>query len=576
MIRLGIEPHGEQIEAAKGELLLEALRRAGRAPEAPCGGKGRCGKCAVALGPDEDAPAVLACQVRLDRDLTVWVGANTNRPIAHVLTPTAPRPVIPAPNVSKHALTLPAPSLADQRGDLERLASVAGPIDLPAEEMASLSRVLRQDEWRVTATLIGGSVRQVRPGHDSAPPLGLAVDVGTTTVVAYLLDLDAGKVLAVPAAANPQSRHGDDVISRIAYANDVEPGLGELGGLVRTQIEHLLDECCAQAGVSKADVCEVLAVGNTTMLCLLLGVPPRHIAHAPYIPPFTSAQRTRGLWDGVDLVTLPVVSAYVGADTVGVMLAEELDRVDGPTLAIDIGTNGEIVLAAPGRILACSAAAGPAFEGAHISQGMRAASGAIDHVWMEGGDLAVSTIDGGGPVGVCGSGLADAVAVFLEEGAVDDTGRLLTPREAEHAGSRLTERIEQGAAGTRCRISDQVWVTQKDIREVQLAKGAIRAGCEILMREMGIGSSDLAHVVLAGAFGSYLSPYSAVRLGLLPPVGVEIVEPVGNAAGSGAILALLSVAERRRAVEIAERTEHIELSARPEFAAELANAMLFG
>ena len=570
--RISIEPGNTVVEAREGETLLDALTRVGRDPATPCGGNGRCGKCTVTIRNHGDDRVVLACETYVHSDMTVWVDPDSELGVTQIVTKAVHRPVDPCPNVTVRSVALDPPSLQDQRADVERLNANGPRVELSPKMMADLPEILRDSKWNVRTVAIDGIVRWVEPGTATGAPLGIAVDVGTTTVAAYLLDLDSGKPLAVASGGNPQASRGHDVVTRIGYTMEVEAGLSELSGSIKGRILELARECCQKAGVSEDHVYEILAVGNPTMICLLLGVPPRNIAAAPYIPPFTGAQVRREFWHRADLVTLPAISGYVGADTVGMVLSAELDKVDEPTLAIDIGTNGEIVLAGPDRILACSAAAGPAFEGAQISQGMRAAPGAIDHVWMEDGDLAVSTIGNMAAIGICGTGLADAVAVLLEEGAIEETGRC----NGAATTSRLSERIEAAGTGTRCKLAGDVWLTQKDVRELQLAKGAIRAGSEILMKEMGITARDLGRVVLAGAFGSYLSPQTVVRLGLLPEVSAEAVESVGNAAGSGAIIALLSTRERARANQIAERVEHIELASRMDFQEELANSMLFG
>ncbi|MCD6359252.1 MAG: DUF4445 domain-containing protein, partial [Armatimonadetes bacterium] len=395
--------------------------------------------------------------------------------------------------------------------------------------------------------------------------------------------------LATTSALNPQARYGHDLITRIEHANGSPGGLSELQSAVVRLLNDMLLRAAAQAGVSTNDVFEITIAGNTAMHHMFLGLDPRYLAQAPYIPVAADAIELPARDLGIainpagNVYCLPIIAGFVGADTVAVLLVSQLTERERPTLAIDIGTNGEVMLWSGERLLVTSCAAGPAFEGAQISHGVRAASGAIEHVWLANGDLDIATIHADAPNGICGSGIFDIVAVMLESGAADNMGRLadadraatLVPGIAERLRGENTEREFVIVPAGRSADRRDIVFTQKDLREVQLAKGAVRAAVELLCMEAGITVGDLDEILLAGAFGNYIDPRSALRIGLLPPVDLARVHGIGNAAGAGALAALISVEERARAEELAHQAEHIELMARPEFQMVYAESMLF-
>ena len=463
-------PSGLRAQVEAGATLLSAQIAAGLRPDAPCGGRGTCGKCAVIL---EDGSSVLACQMPVNRDM---------------------------------AVTLP---------------------------QAGAARILT-----------AGLAARVTP--DGADRYALALDIGTTTLVAYLLDGATGDTLATASCLNPQGQYGADVISRIERAL---AGEGEaLARCVRGALSELAREAAAQFGIDVSEITRAAIVGNTAMHHLLMNIDPRPLVTPPYMPRVFEAMEVpaAGLLPISGSVRLlPNIAGFVGGDTVGCMAAARFDALSEMTLMIDIGTNGEMVLGdAQGRT-ACSTAAGPAFEGAKISCGMRGAPGAVDHAWLEGGELRYSVIGGGDGVGLCGSGLLDLVACLLELGIIDESGRM---EGGDYAlpGSRVT-------------------LTQKDVREVQLAKAAIRAGIELLAQKRGIEIGDIQRVLLAGAFGNYLNPASACRIGMIPPALLHRVTPIGNAAGEGAKLSALSASEFEYSQRLARGTEFLELASLPQF-----------
>nr|PZN71064.1 MAG: (Fe-S)-binding protein [Bacillota bacterium] len=503
-----------------GMPLAQALNQQEPFVETPCGARGQCRKCLVRVLGEAPAPTPadreqltpaeleqglrLACQLRVDRDLTVAV--------------------------------VPAAALDPRKASLGRLT---GPVEV--------------DPWA--------------PLRPSGRSLGLALDVGTTGIAGALLDLRTGEELAVHAALNPQAAYGADVMTRLSYAIQGEAQQAELTRAVREAAEALLGRLLRKAGAERGEVVAGTVVGNTAMHHLFLGLPVASLAAAPYTPAVTDG-RLCDIPGFPPLYALPVVAGFVGADAVAAALAAELDEGDETVLLVDVGTNGEVLLRHAGRLYACSAPAGPAFEGGEISQGMRAGPGAIEAVRFDGTDLAVTVIPGrtaggglrsGGPAaarGICGSGLLDAAAALLEAGLMDRTGRL---RPAGPAAHRLVE------AGQAVALAPGVRLTQKDLRAFQLAKGAIRAGIEVLLRAAGIGASALDRVLLAGAFGNYLRRESAVATGLLPPVDPERILPIGNAAAAGAKLALLSRRARERAEALARSVQFVELATHPDF-----------
>ncbi|MCL6478398.1 MAG: ASKHA domain-containing protein [Peptococcaceae bacterium] len=601
-------PAGKQIQVPAGVTVLEAAAAAGVQVEGTCGGRGTCGKCRVRVlsgvagepsGAEQKflsqaelaSGQVLACQCKLTGDAVIQVAAaeDAHRRKSLLGGDNEVLPVEPA--VIKKYLCLNPPNVEDQTPDLERVAAAAGEESLSAgrDLLAALPRTLRQAGFKVTAVITGSRLAAVEQGDTTADKYGVAFDIGTTTVVGYLVNLDSGRVRATASATNPQHVHGADVISRIDYTTGKEGGLARMQQLVVSAMNGIISRLLAEAGVDRERVYEATVVGNTTMSHLFLGVDPAYLAPAPFVPAFRRALDVPAREIGLNIHpagsihVLPNIAGYVGSDTVGVMLATEIDRQPGITLAVDIGTNGEVVLAGRGRILTCSTAAGPAFEGAHIRCGMRAAAGAVESVRIDG-DVYLDVIGGVPPTGICGSGILDAVAEMARAGILHATGRMIGPAaQAESLDGRLRQRIRAGdqgqefvlAAGEITGNGTDLVLTQQDVRELQLAKGAIYAGIQLLLAELGIVPADIDRVLLAGAFGNYIKKESALAIGLLPPVPPERIRSVGNAAGAGARLALASVTERARAMELARRVEHVELSARKDFQQAFIGALNF-
>ncbi len=594
------------VPAGEGQTILEAAATAGVSLEGSCGGRGTCGKCRVRIekglrgsvtaaeekhlsAAERGRGMALACQCRVTGDVTVLVPTMRSTATRKILG--ARKRVEVKPGVQKFHLHLLAPSLEDQRSDEQRLLEVlpvplAAPIRL--DMLASLPSTLRGSAWEVTAVIVENELLTVEPGDTTADLFGAAFDIGTTTVVGSLLDLRTGEVLAHAARTNEQNIFGADVISRIQHAITHPEGLQQLQNRVLAVMNNILEELVREAGISPLRIYEATAVGNTTMAHLLLGVDPAALAPSPFIPAFQQGRMVRARDLGLDIFpygflhVLPNVAGYVGSDTVAVMLAAGMDTGQAARLAVDIGTNGEMVLAVAQKMWTCSTAAGPAFEGAHIKCGMRAVVGAIERVTVEEGEIRLKVIGDAPAVGICGSGLIDAVAECLKAGVIDRTGRILPAGEQEgKLPPGILNRLRPGENGWDVVLAygdgevEDVVLTQKDVRELQLAKGAIRAGVQVLLQQAGIGADALEEVILAGAFGSYIRRGSALGIGLLPPVPVERVKSVGNAAGEGSLLALASVDERKRAERLARSVHHVELSTRQDFQEAFMESMYF-
>jgi uncharacterized 2Fe-2S/4Fe-4S cluster protein (DUF4445 family) len=389
----------------------------------------------------------------------------------------------------------------------------------------------------------------------------VAVDIGTTTVAAYLLDGADGHVAAVESSLNPQSQYGADVIMRANYA--LEHGTEELSGCIRAKIDELIGSLAKKEGADRKDIFQVSIVGNTCMNHLFLGISPASLVHAPYTPAICERLTLSAASYGIhihpngQLLLLPDIAGYVGADTMGCLLAVRPDQKEEITLLVDIGTNGEMVLGNRERLVTCSTAAGPAFEGAKITCGMRGSAGAVDHVSFQRGNWTYTTVQGEPAVGICGSGLIDLVAGLVKAGLIDESGRLNSGQEDPQVFWLVPPQEAGNETG--------VYLTQKDVREVQLAKAAIAAGMKLLMKELSVTEEDISRVYIAGAFGNYMDPVSAGIIGMLPGSLAEHVRPIGNAAGEGAQIALLNRMEFRESERLARKVDFIELAASPEF-----------
>ncbi|RKY68306.1 MAG: ferredoxin [Candidatus Latescibacterota bacterium] len=606
-IKVRFDTLSDPVLVTKGTTILEAASLGHVRVEGSCGGRGICGECKViATGELSPLSAAekellsaeerrsgyrLACQAEICGDVEVEVpdkGELKSQILTHAVESNA---VLDA-DVKKYYLSLPQPTLGDQRADLQRIHDQLPGGNTTRTELDVLRKIpglLRESDFQITAVVAGGELIDVEAGNTVRDKYGIGFDIGTTTVVGYLMDLNTGEQIGVSADLNPQSTYGADVISRLSFVMEHQDGTERLQEEVVSILNELIEETCSEAGVDPRQIYQVTVVGNTCMHHLFFGIDPRNIAPAPFVPVVSAPLSLKAKDLGLNVHphalvhALPNVAGYVGADIVGGILATGLYQSKELKLFVDIGTNGEIVLGNRDRLLACAAAAGPAFEGARISCGMRAASGAIDRVSFNG-DVRYTTVDGNRPRGLCGSGLLDLVAEMLRVGAIEPSGRIVEPEAiGSLATDQIKRRVVEGENGPRFVLAQAeesahgqpVYLTQRDVRELQLAKGAIFTGIQLLKKELGVEDKDLAEVLLAGAFGNYLRRESALRIGLLPPVAPEEVRSVGNAAGEGAKIALISTRLREMAREIAQKIEYIELSGREDFMQAFADNMFF-
>ena len=595
------QPSDVLVEVAEGSTLKEAMNDAGLEFDFLCGGRGTCGKCRVKISKGLTIPVTreqemlqvkeldegirLACMTTVHNDSIVEL-PNQKKLQHNILIASDERAFQIEPQLHKVFVEVAKPSRETQSSDWRRLrASLVkqGYKDSELESTVSILRqmpdVLRGANNSITAVMYESKVAGIEPQDTTKTMLGMAFDLGTTTIVGYLLDLYSGKELSVVSSLNPQTTFGADVISRLTFASHEENGLIKLQGAVVEAINKLIAEAIQKASVTRSQIYGISIAGNTCMHHIFLGINPQSIAVSPYVPALSeplvldASELKISINQAGKVFMLPNIAGFVGADTVAVLLTTELDRSEDIKLVIDIGTNGEIALGSREKIVACSAAAGPAFEGAQISSGMRGAVGAIDHVYYRD-KLEYSVIGGGEPLGVCGSALLDTVAGLVELGIINKRGKFiayeqLTNPVAKRFRENLIEYEGQGAfllaEASITGHGRPIMITQSDIRELQMAKGAMAAGVRVLMETYGIQAQDIKEVLLAGAFGNYLNPHSACVIGLIPPELESKIKMIGNAAGTGAKLALLSSSEFRRAEDIADVVKLVVLGTYPRF-----------
>jgi uncharacterized 2Fe-2S/4Fe-4S cluster protein (DUF4445 family) len=563
----------------EGETIFQCARRAGIRVVGACGGRGVCGSCLVRIISGEvefpyPDPASSATPRRIDE----WVRACRVRPLGDCTVEVAPRslaPIVraevdgqgaakvsPDPAVHIHDVLIAPATLTLGGADADRVLAAlrhcgAARFDLIA--LRELPGLLRDSEWRLRAMVRGDEVIGVGPAGRRS--LGLAVDLGTTNVAGFMVDLETGTRLASLGIENPQASYGADLVSRVNYAIRAPEGGAELRTAAVTAIAGLARDLCEAVSAAPEEVADIAICGNTAMHHLLLGLPVAQLGRAPFVPAVCEAidvkARDLGLAAaaGAYAHLLPNVGSFVGGDHVAALLATENRWVHGTTIVMDIGTNTEISLIHRGRITTVSCPSGPALEGGHIGAGMRAAEGAIERVRIEDGRIEVGVIGGVEPVGLCGSGVLDAVATMVKAGIIDRRGGIHAGHPAVHEDGERREVM----------LAPDVAFAQGDVRAVQLAKAAIRSGIDLLLRESGLEESALDQVVIAGAFGAYIGLESAVTIGLLPPLPLERFAQVGNAAGVGVRMTLASVALRERARRLAARCRYLELGSLPGF-----------
>lgn len=613
-------PDGKKVEVPEGALISEAAAEAGIELNMPCGGQGRCGRCAVVveqgdvrrrsttrLSPEAlDEGYALACQTTIESDVVITVPAQEKIERRLPAAQRVSRIPVPLPydysrdqTIHKYSVSIVPPSLDDNTDDVARLKRALNAqhgidvqnltLDLPA--LRKLAGVLREGDWQVTAVLeagvwdgldAGSRLVDVLPGDETDSCWGVAVDIGTTSNVVYLVDLLSGEVVDTASDYNAQIARGEDIISRIIYASK-DQGLADLQGLVVGTLNRLLGSLASRRQIATTDIYKMTVAGNSTMIHLFLGLPPESIRMEPYITTTNQPPVVRAEELGLDINPqatvdcLPGVGSYVGADITagisssGICVNKEL------SLFIDIGTNGEIVLGDCDWLIACACSAGPAFEGSGVQDGMRATAGAIEEVWISGEDWECSyrVIGDEPPRGICGSGLISLLGEMFVTGVMDKAGSinlgLDTPRvrEGEHGPEYVVAWSDETAEGR------DLVINKVDIDNLLRAKAAVYAGFSVLARSVGIDLSAVGQILIAGAFGQYLDVQKAVEIGLLPDRPRERFKFLGNTSIQGAYRGLLSREERQRIAEISQRMTYLELSADSTFHDEWMSALFF-
>lgn len=604
-VQVTFTPSGPTIHVDVGTVALSAAQMADESIDAVCGGKGRCGKCKVRIfGAVSDVTQEekrffteeeledgwrMACRTKILGDVTI----DIPRPASEghrILSEGFSSHMTLDSAISKVYVEMSKPTVEDQTADLERIINALGFGDVHSlDVLQTISDNIRSQDFKVTSVLRGKELIGIEPGDTRRKSYGVAFDIGTTTVVGFLMDLETGQELAVASQMNPQAAYGADVVSRINYSMENSEGLKHLQDAIIGALNKIIDELVQKTGTSRTNIYEITVVGNTCMQHLFLGLDPRNLALAPYVSVIQDEVVIRAkdlglkIAPGGYVVVLPSIAGFVGGDTIGVLLATSIDESSSIKLVVDIGTNGEIVLGSEGNLVSCSTAAGPAFEGAQITYGMRGTTGAIEAVSF-GEDVEYKVIGDVRPRGICGSGLIDIVAELKKFGIIDLTGRIVDPSECpDILSSKLRERIIEGENGYQFVIAHAdetstgkpITITQRDVRELQLAKGAIRAGIEVLKDELGIEDSDISEILLAGAFGNYIRRESAAAIGLVPSVALEQIRSVGNAAGVGSKMALLSIEQRQKARRLAKDVNYVELSTLAKFQEKFMMSMYF-
>jgi uncharacterized 2Fe-2S/4Fe-4S cluster protein (DUF4445 family) len=595
------EPVGLRGKCRKKESLLACARRLGVGISSICGGKGTCHSCKVqVLSGTVSKPTPneletfsrreikegwrLACQTYPASDCKVAVPAESMTTPQRLQVEGLEVKVRPESPFRAYRLQLAAPSLETPQADADRLLKALNQqhklrctkVNIGA--LRTISDQLRSWKWKSWAVVRNGEVIAILP--PKSRQLGLAIDLGTTKVAGYLVDLGDGRTLAAKGVMNPQISYGEDIISRInRVVKSPDEGV-QLQELAVDAINELSTDLCAEAGAKPEEIVEAVVVGNTAMHHLFLRLPVKQLALSPFVPAVSRALEVRAGELGLNIAPgayvhlLPNIAGFVGADHVSMLLATDAWQAKKTTVALDIGTNTEVSLICNGKIAATSCASGPAFEGGHIKYGMRAATGAIERLRIDGDKIQYQTIDGAPPVGICGSGILDALAQLYLAEIIDEGGRIIDNRHRVRAYKGQREFILVSKEERKGKPA--ITITQHDVRELQLAKAAIRTGIQVLLETSGCSEAEIKQVIIAGAFGTYIDVASAVAIGMLPSLPLNRFRQVGNAAGMGAKLALISLKSRAKAQAVASRVSYIELASRPGFQPTFVQASYLG
>jgi len=598
---IDFEPVGRRGECQNNESLLACARRLGVGISSVCGGKGTCHSCKIQIlsgtvskpTPNEKEAFTsqelkegwhLACQTYPLSDCKLTVPPESMTTTQRVQVEGLEIKVPLEPPVRAYHLKMEAPSLSAPEADADRLLQALNQqyqlncSKLDINILRVLSTQIRSWNWEFQAVVRNDEVIALLPWPSSQ--LGLAIDLGTTKIAGYLVNLNNGRTLAAKGLMNPQISHGEDIISRItSVVHSPDDGV-LLQKLAAEAINELCADLCAEANASTEEIVEAVVVGNTAMHHLFLGLTVRQLALSPFVPAVSRALDIKAgdlglhIAPGAYVHLLPNIAGFVGADHVAMLLATEASLTKGPIVALDIGTNTEVSLIHDGKITSTSCASGPAFEGGHIKYGMRAATGAIERLRIRDDIVQYQTIDGAPPIGICGSGILDALSQLYLAKAIDKGGRIMDnhPRVRTYKGQREFVLVSKEERGGKPAIT----ITQHDVRELQLAKAAIRSGIQALLEAIDCPEDKIKQVIIAGAFGTYIDVASAVTIGMLPSLPLNRFRQAGNAAGMGAKLALVSLTKRAEAQAVASRVKYIELASAPGFEQTFIQASYLG
>jgi len=635
-IKISIEPIGRRILLDKPTNGLDAILDAGIGIKSVCAGKGTCGKCRIIvmdkdrkppndqesrkLSSDEINHGVrLACQQIFDRDLKIYIPASSLSEEQKLQVEGEEIEFDIDPPVNKFHLELKRASLDDLGSDFDRVKdTLKSEYDISVDRvdieiLKLMPGIIRDNSWDITVAIKDSEIINVEAGDKTASSYGIAVDLGTTKIAILLVNLVSGETVDSKGIMNPQISFGEDVMSRLNFSLQDQENLEKIKNIAIGRINEAINKLCSKNNISSSEILEMTLVGNTAMHHLFLGLPVKQLALAPFVPitsnPIEIKARDIGieLAQGAYIYMPPPIAGFVGSDHLAMILGTRIDNKKGNYLGIDIGTNTEIALVSGGKITSVSTASGPAFEGAHIKHGMRAAPGAIEKVLIDQNTFTaeIQTINDKAPIGICGSGILDAVAELLRTGLIDRRGKFdkenkylcqdtkgqlkfvlgnlsnNNKNSGKDQGTSKQENPKTSFTDTASTVIDKqcyendISIDQKDIVEIQLAKGAMRTGIEILLENAGISFNKIDGIIIAGAFGSYIDPKNVVNIGMFPKVSLEKISQVGNAAGVGARMMLLSRIERKRSEKIAQDIAYLELTVFPSFTDHFVASMQF-
>jgi len=574
----------------KYSTVLDVIKELDVEFDAPCGGNHTCGKCLIkvlsdiekpsedelkGLGKNYDEGFRLACYLTPFDNMEIEIPDNEENNKIMINSDVKLKTINSEIKVFNKKTIV-----ADLSSQISDIDTIGEPFDINNLELVnSISKCIRDSNYNPTLIKLNENVVGICT-RNYPKKYGVSIDIGTTTVASYLYNIETGKKIDVVSGLNTQKKYGADVISRIEYASSSEDGLKNLHNAIINQINRMIFLLCDKNSIICDEIFYITIAGNTTMMHLLMKLDPINIGKAPFIPITTSLHRILASSIGINInkygyiALLPSVSGYIGSDITAGVIATGMLHKNKISLLLDIGTNGEIVLGNKKRLISCSTAAGPAFEGANIRFGTGGISGAIDDLKIKDGEVVYTTIDNKAPIGICGSGIVTVVAALLDNDIIDETGRFYDEDEFNIPDS-LLERVVEFDNMVAFKITDDIFITQKDIREIQNAKASFAAGVITLVKRYGIEYEDISELYLAGGFGNYIDIDGAITIGLLPKQLKDKVIPSGNTAGTGATMCLLSSAKMKRIESISKQIEYIELSKDPSFTDQYIECMMF-